>query len=234
MSPLTDLTPHPSSVTRHCLIPFAPHFGMRLVPRLSLGHALSLASLSDAPPFLPTFWDASPLSIWFVCFLSFFLLFPLMFLFSQQVHGTPSRWQTRGGAVLRFSRVPAAPFSRSRTRGARRFVSFSFSLHSLTAPSHIHMLSYSLPLTSTCFPTRSFIARRPFVTRRPHHVALVMSRPSSHLLRRVAMSWLLRCAALSRCPIATCRSRCIASPLSCCPGCAPPQLPSGLWHKWRG
>jgi hypothetical protein len=24
------------------------------------------------------------------------------------------------------------------------------------------------------------------------------------------------------------------SPLSCCPGCAPPQLPSDLWHKWRG
>jgi hypothetical protein len=100
-----------------------------------------------------------------MCVFLFFLVPADRFSFLSRYIGPPSRWQTRGGRVLRVSRAPAAPFFRSLNarRTPVRFFFFFF----------------------------SFADRHPFVTRcpsprrprsRPHCVAFAFSRrPSSRV-----------------------------------------------------
>ena len=90
--------------------------------------------------------------------------------------GPPSRWQTRGGLSSVFYARPPCPSSAHEPEAHAGSFFFFFSFHSLTA--------------STCSPTHSFIARRPFATRCPHRFAFAFAvSPSSCVaLRRVSFA----------------------------------------------
>ena len=70
-------------------------------------------------------------------FLFFFSFFPSscwLFLFSQQIHGILSCWQTWGQVIPHFSCVPTVPFFCSRMHTSLFFSSFSFSFCWLPHP----------------------------------------------------------------------------------------------------
>ena len=132
--------------------------------------------------------------------------------------GPPLAGKHEGGPSSVFHVRPPRPSS-SLTGGTRRFVfsSFSFSLHLLTASSHIRMLSYSLLHRVSLRPPSPRVA--PIASPspcRPHH--------ESRLLRRAALSHRpsSRVAFIAS-PFVTSSSPCrrVASPLPRCPVASP-------------
>ena len=204
---------------RHDAAPSFSHHNLRCV--------FSLASLSDAPSSLPTFWGTMPPYFLKVrLFLLFSFLFSLaadLFSFLSRYMGPPLAGKREGGLSPSFH-VRSPSFSTNVKHAPVSSFVFSFSFHSLTTappcpplrhappPRYASRLRHALPrLSRRAFATRRRACR---VTPSPHVAHSSRAAPSPRIVpvasRRVFAT---RCAFVTPRHVAT--------------------LCSNLWWKWR-